>query len=403
MVSNQKLLVPSNTMTKGKRKVKFQEPFPEDGEASFGKRANAQTKSRRFKENHSLDSDEELEVDDKKKVVGEDILDEDDIEGQEDETIRFDDGISVTPFNLKDELEEGHFDAQGNYIANKEDPDATDGWLESVDWNSVESQTKFKKLKKKKKEEEDKEDEKDSLSPLKIMQDMLKLMKPSENVLKSLRRLGGNKKAVSSADRWKKKKLGLVAEEPVDAKAEEDKRDLLLLTGLADDLLQKGDFQIYEKTREQLAFEISKKVGQFEDADSEEAGPSKKCKLGDDAEKEEIKEEIKEEKMEQDDDSDDELEATFRKKVADNNKTLKQQDTEVKSESVDISLSSEISWFYKVDNTETCEPVVGPLTSTKMLEMHEGGEFGDDGVYCRKVGSEGEFYNSKRIDFDLYI
>ena len=34
-------------------------------------------------------------------------MDEDDIEGQEDETIRFDGDIALTPFNLKDELEEG--------------------------------------------------------------------------------------------------------------------------------------------------------------------------------------------------------------------------------------------------------------------------------------------------------
>ena len=67
-----------------------------------------------FQENHSLDSDEEEE---KKTGDGEannksgedetNILHDDDIEGQEDETIREDDGIKVTPFNLKDEMEEG--------------------------------------------------------------------------------------------------------------------------------------------------------------------------------------------------------------------------------------------------------------------------------------------------------
>lgn len=37
----------------------------------------------------------------------ENVLHEDDIEGQEDETIREDEGITVTPFNLKEEMEEG--------------------------------------------------------------------------------------------------------------------------------------------------------------------------------------------------------------------------------------------------------------------------------------------------------
>lgn len=79
-------------------------------------------------ENHSLDSDEEdvdlnadqiagvenvnIKIQQQKKaaedeVADENVLHEDDIEGQEDETIREDEGITVTPFNLKDELEEG--------------------------------------------------------------------------------------------------------------------------------------------------------------------------------------------------------------------------------------------------------------------------------------------------------
>ena len=69
-----------------------------------------------LKENHSLDSDEEdansglNEADGNSKTVvkeNENVLNDDDIEGQEDETIREDDGIKVTPFNLKEEMEEG--------------------------------------------------------------------------------------------------------------------------------------------------------------------------------------------------------------------------------------------------------------------------------------------------------
>ena len=55
----------------------------------------------RFKEKHSLDSDEE----DNEQISGK--MDDDDIEGQEDETVEYDDGIKVTPFNLKEEMEDG--------------------------------------------------------------------------------------------------------------------------------------------------------------------------------------------------------------------------------------------------------------------------------------------------------
>ena len=55
----------------------------------------------RFKDKHSLDSDEE----DNEQISGK--LADEEIEGQEDSTVDFDDGIKVTPFNLKEEMEEG--------------------------------------------------------------------------------------------------------------------------------------------------------------------------------------------------------------------------------------------------------------------------------------------------------
>ena len=55
----------------------------------------------RFKDKHSLDSDEEDNEEIPKKMV------DDDIEGQEESTVDFDDGIKVTPFNLREEMEEG--------------------------------------------------------------------------------------------------------------------------------------------------------------------------------------------------------------------------------------------------------------------------------------------------------
>ena len=40
--------------------------------------------------------------------------------GQEDATIDIDDGITITPFNMKEEMEEGHFDTEGMYIFKKD-------------------------------------------------------------------------------------------------------------------------------------------------------------------------------------------------------------------------------------------------------------------------------------------
>ncbi len=59
-----------------------------------------------------------------------------------------------------------------------------------------------------------------------------------------------------------------------------------------------------------------------------------------------------------------------------------------------------MKWEYKWEDTDSAE-VHGPYTSQEMLEWQEA-DFFQAGVFCRKVGSDGAFYSSKRIDFDLY-
>lgn len=61
-------------------------------------------------------------------------------EGQEDleEEYEQDGETKITPFNMKDEMEEGYFDGQGTYIWNKRDgSEVKDNWLDSVDWMKV--------------------------------------------------------------------------------------------------------------------------------------------------------------------------------------------------------------------------------------------------------------------------
>lgn len=66
-------------------------------------------------------------------------------------------------------------------------------------------------------------------------------------------------------------------------------------------------------------------------------------------------------------------------------------------------LDSVVKWEYKLTNNEDDTKFFGPFTSAQMLEKSEQGEFKDTGVWCRKIGDQStSFYNSKRIDFDLY-
>ena len=62
-------------------------------------------------------------------------------------------------------------------------------------------------------------------------------------------------------------------------------------------------------------------------------------------------------------------------------------------------VSDEVMWEYKWEEKD--EEIHGPHSSSEMLQWTEDGYF-KKGVYCRKVGTDSQFYSSKRIDFDLY-
>nr|XP_015195180.1 PREDICTED: CD2 antigen cytoplasmic tail-binding protein 2 [Lepisosteus oculatus] len=120
-----------------KRRVMFED---ENGEYSLendppNKKVcdNVSGPGSRFKGKHSLDSDEEEEEEGQKY----DMLASDDVEGQESATLDFDEGVRITPFNLEEEMQEGHFDSEGNYFLNKEQQ-IRDNWLDNIDWVRLE-------------------------------------------------------------------------------------------------------------------------------------------------------------------------------------------------------------------------------------------------------------------------
>ena len=85
---------------------------------------------------HSIDSDDE--EDDREKFATFDKMAEDNelLEGQEDDTVAQDGEIKITPFNLKEEQQEGSFSKDGNFVWNKKD-EVKDAWLDDVDMQKV--------------------------------------------------------------------------------------------------------------------------------------------------------------------------------------------------------------------------------------------------------------------------
>ncbi|XP_065834915.1 CD2 antigen cytoplasmic tail-binding protein 2-like [Oscarella lobularis] len=212
-------------------------------------------KPSRFKEKHSLDSDEE---EDEGKESGRGVrLSDDEIEGEEERTIDFNEGgVRMTPFNLKEEMEEGYFDQSGHYIATKDSNQVDDNWLESVDWKQVHQKSTEKELDDLGGDEDDDDDEgQEDVNVLDVMKEMLELLRPGETVTKALRRLGGSDKKKKKRNIRSKYSLEETDEDNCDGD-DGDKVGLLKLTELADRLLGAGHQDVYAFSYEKIAYEV---------------------------------------------------------------------------------------------------------------------------------------------------
>lgn len=352
------------------------------------KKGKEDEKETRFKGKHSLDSDEEDNAENY------DMMKDDDIEGQEESTIDYDEGIKITPFNMREELEEGHFDADGMYHFEKE-KEIRDGWMDNIDWVKIKDRQSGggDGVVQGEDEESDSDDDGNKLDPITVYKKIVPLLKAGETIMKAIRRLGGGKSghaSSSASQRWKTKKLKTEAN--ANQATPEDKENMLKLTELADSLLQQGEFDIYQDTLEKLEYKIK-------EAD-------KKSQEG----KTVIPEDM------DDDDALDMFASDFDKKDSDKSPAKNGDSSATKSVSFSTEAKSDTSsngatkddkkdsggvqWYYKWEQTDEAE-IHGPFDSAEMQEWVDDGYF-PDGVYVRKAGAEGQFYSSKRIDFDLY-
>ncbi|XP_034749337.1 CD2 antigen cytoplasmic tail-binding protein 2 [Etheostoma cragini] len=349
----------------------------------------------RFKGKHSLDSDEEDEGEETKSSSKYDILANDDVEGQEGATIDYDEGVSITPFNLDEEMQEGYFDSEGNYFVKKEEQ-IRDNWLDNIDWVRIKEQPYKQKKKglgakrkrragdedeaeeekqreekqaggKNNEEEEEEEDEEmepaedplASYTQHQLTEAVIELLLPGETVAKALRRLGG-------LGGRKKGKLREQSEPTEETKRDTEKLDRL--TALADRLVGSGMFEIYQQTYEKLAYMMKSMKSKR---------PAVGKKPGGDSDEEE-----------------DELDM-FADKFDETHTGRSEREDD------DETVSEEVMWEYKWENKDDSE-VFGPFTSQQMQGWVDEGYF-STGVYCKRVDQDGaQFYNSKRLDFELF-
>ena len=152
----------------------------------------------------------------------------------------------MTPFNLKQEMSEGHFDKDGNYHEKKDD-DVRDEWLENIDWERLEEENAMRRQDKGNEADDENEgDDRPVRSEHEVMKEMLTFMKEGESVTKAMQRLGGGKKKSGSAAQRK-------ANAESSEVTAESKADMLKLTDLVDELVARGQFDMYQNTYEKIS------------------------------------------------------------------------------------------------------------------------------------------------------
>ncbi|CAG9818368.1 unnamed protein product [Phaedon cochleariae] len=325
--------------------------------AFYEKEAKISTDRRRLNvKKHTLDSDEEDDVDE------DNILDADDIEGEEDGIDRQEGEQKMTAFNMKEEMEEGHFDKQGHFIWNNE-KEVRDNWLDNIDWqrikHSSDSKDKYNVDEQGLGAESDSESETgDKFDEILSYKNMLQYMRAKETVNKALKRLGGADMKLSSVERLKRKKAGTLI----------DNKDVINLTELANGILTKlGNMDVYQETYEHIQAKV---------ADSEKKNRAV----------------VSEPELDMYADDFDEKE----KKVKFGGESSSSHET-----GADDSLNqkNELLWEFKWKIED--EEIHGPHSTAQMVKWSKENYF-KGGVMVRKCGENSNFYTSNRIDFELY-
>jgi len=288
------------------------------------------------------------EMDDKEKALLGKIGSTMDFDGAKDD---FNDGgVQLTAFNMDEENEEGYTDEAGNYHEKK--PDATeeaDAWLDGIS-TYVPGQGKGTSATPKASKPERAARPRES-----VLTEMLAHMKPKEKVLQSISRLGGGGTAKPRKFQLKKQKRKTKTDADAGGGGSGGgsaaaggggggTEMLSKLSGLAHELMEDGDYEIYEATFEKIAHELKMAAETKAKAEAAAASASGGAAAADD---------------------DDAVKFVFK-------------------------------WKNEPD-----QELHGPYTAQQMCDWQDQDYF-KAGVWCKEVGKDGDFYNSKRIDFELF-
>ena len=183
-------------------------------------------------------------------------------------------------FNMKGEMEEGRFDAQGNFVRKAADPAAVhDSWLEGVSKRDMKRARDA--AEKREEERRQKAIADDQLLTADVLGALISRLAKGETVLEALARLGTSAEK-KKKPRWQNKnrnrkkqadEMDVDADEAANGPAEIRRLEAVeAITGGADQLLTRGQTDIYQDSREQLLRQYRRETGEdWVDAPVEQA------------------------------------------------------------------------------------------------------------------------------------
>lgn len=174
----------------------------------------------------------------------------------------------VDAFNMKAEQEEGKFDANGNFVRNAADRDAVhDSWLEGI--SKKEMKKAAEAHEKREEERRQKRLEDDAMLLSDILRTLILRLEKGETVLEAIARLGKSQAKTKKIPKWKLKRqhqkddsMDMDTEKVEDPAQVRIREAINAITGAADQLLMRGQTDVYEQEREMLIRQYRRETGE---------------------------------------------------------------------------------------------------------------------------------------------
>ncbi|KAJ3130596.1 hypothetical protein HK100_007891 [Physocladia obscura] len=208
-----------------------------------------------FAENNNVDSPDTNSISiNGIRYLSKDKVDQEGAEGDGADDLEL--GVRIEPFNMDQELEEGGFDENYNYIKTLDEHGVHDKWLGGITASEIKkAKAASDRLKARTKAMDDAFDDIYGDDENACWKLVLRLMKPKETVVASLQRLGGPKKVPAWKRNQKKKGSSSSAPAAFDEtpEAEQERKKVLAeLISITDKLTELGRYDVMEQTYESI-------------------------------------------------------------------------------------------------------------------------------------------------------